>query len=170
MQEALEVLVGPDAQGLSASTIARLKQTWGAEYETWCQRRIDNEQWVYIWVDGIYSGLRADQHRLCALVVIGVTSEGEKQLLAIEDGVRESTQSWREVLLHLKTRGLNAPRMAIGDGALGFWGALEEIYSTTCQQRCWVHKTRNVLNALPKRVQPKAKQALHQIWQAETGL
>jgi putative transposase len=168
MQVALEALVGPEAKGLSASTVARLKQTWREEYDTWRQRRVDDEQWVYIWVDGIYSGLRAEQQRLCALVVIGVNSRGEKQLLAIEDGVRESTQSWREILLHLKTRGLNAPALAIGDGAMGFWGALEEIYPSTQPQRCWVHKTRNVLNALPKSVQPKAKQALHEIWRADT--
>lgn len=168
MQAALEVLVGPEAKGLSASTIARLKQTWREEYATWRQRRVDEKQWVYLWVDGIYSGLRADQQRLCALVVIGVTSQGEKQLLAIDDGVRESTQSWRELLLNLKARGLTAPVLAIGDGAMGFWGALEEIYPSTQQQRCWVHKTRNVLNALPKSGQPKAKQALHEIWGAET--
>lgn len=168
MQPALEALVGPEAKGLSASTVARLKQAWGAEYDLWRQQRLDDEDWVYIWVDGIYSGLRAEQQRLCALVVIGVTSQGEKRLLAIDDGVRESTQSWREVLLPLKARGLSAPTVAIGDGALGFWGALEEIYPTTRHQRCWVHKTRNVLNALPKSVQPKAKQALHEIWQAET--
>lgn len=168
MQAALEVLVGAEAQGLSASTVARLKQTWRAEYHTWRQRRLDKDEWAYIWADGIYSGLRAEEHRLCALVVIGVKQTGEKQLLAIEDGVRESTQSWREVLLQLKARGMNVPTVAIGDGALGFWGALEEIYPRTSQQRCWVHKTRNVLNALPKRVQSKAKQALHEIWQAET--
>lgn len=168
MQAALEALVGPEAKGLSASTVARLKQTWRDEYHTWRQRQLDEEDWVYIWIDGIYSGLRAERQRLCALVVIGVTSKGEKQLLAIEDGMRESTQSWREVLLHLKARGMNSPALAIGDGALGFWGALEELYPTTRQQRCWVHKTRNVLNALPKSVQPKAKQALHDIWQAET--
>jgi len=168
MQAALEALVGPEAKGLSASTVARLKQVWQAEYDTWRQRRLDDEQWVYIWVDGIYSGLRAENQRLCALVVIGVNAQGEKQLLAIEDGVRESTQSWREVLLNLQARGLNAPALAIGDGAMGFWGALEEIYPSTRQQRCWVHKTRNVLNALPKSGQPKAKQALHEIWQAET--
>jgi len=168
MQTALEALVGPEAKGLSASTVARLKQTWREEYQTWRQQCLDKENWVYIWVDGIYSGLRADHQRLCALVVIGVTSQGEKQLLAIKDGVRESTQSWREVLLQLKARGLSAPAVGIGDGALGFWGALEEIYPTTRHQRCWVHKTRNVLNALPKSVQPKAKQALHEIWQAET--
>lgn len=168
MQTALEALVGPEAKGLSASTVARLKQTWRTEYQTWRQQRLDEETWVYVWVDGIDSGLRADDQRLCALVVIGVTSQGEKQLLAIEDGVRESTQSWREVLLQLKARGMKTPTVAIGDGALGFWGALEEVYPTTQPQRCWVHKTRNVLNALPKSVQPKAKQALHEIWQAET--
>lgn len=168
MQTALEALVGPEAKGLSASTVARLKQTWRTEYQTWRQQRLDEETWVYVWIDGIYSGLRADDQRLCALVVIGVTSQGEKQLLAIEDGVRESTQSWREVLLQLKACGMKAPTVAIGDGALGFWGALEEVYPTTQPQRCWVHKTRNVLNALPKSVQPKAKQALHEIWQAET--
>jgi transposase-like protein len=168
MQTALEVLVGPEAQGLSASTVARLKQTWREEYASWRHRRLEEDEWVYIWVDGIYSGLRAEEHRLCALVVIGVNRQGEKQLLAIEDGVRESTQSWREVLLHLKTRGLTAPAVAIGDGALGFWGALDEIFPSTKPQRCWVHKTSNILNALPKSVHSKAKQALHEIWQAET--
>ena len=168
MQGALETLVGPEAKGLSASTVSRLKQVWRAEYDVWRQRRVDHEQWVYIWVDGIYSGLRAEQQRLCALVVIGMNAQGEKQFLAIEDGVRESTQSWREVLLNLKARGLNAPALAIGDGAMGFWGALEEIYPSTPQQRCWCHKTSNVLNALPTSVQPKAKHALQEIWQAET--
>jgi transposase-like protein len=168
MQQALEMLVGPEAKGLSASTVGRLKHTWRAEYDTWRQRRIDDEQWVYIWVDGIYSGLRAEHQRLCALVVIGVNSQGDKQFLAIEDGVRESTQSWRELLLNLKARGLNAPALAIGDGAMGFWGALEEIYPSTRQQRCWCHKTNNVLNALPTSMQPKAKQALHEIWRADT--
>ncbi len=168
MQPALEVLVGPEAKGLSASTVARLKQIWREEYAVWRQRRLDADQWVYIWVDGIYSGLRAEQQRLCALVVIGMNVHGEKHLLAMEDGIRESTQSWREVLLHLKARGLTAPALAIGDGALGFWAALEEIFPGTRHQRCWCHKTQNVLNALPKSVQPKAKQALQDIWQSET--
>ena len=168
MQVALEALVGPEAKGLSASTVARLKQVWREEYDIWRHRRLDADQWVYLWVDGIYSGLRAETQRLCALVVIGMNAQGEKHLLAIEDGIRESTQSWREVLLTLKARGLTAPALAIGDGAMGFWGALEEIYPSTQQQRCWCHKTRNVLNALPKSVQPKAKQALHEIWQAPT--
>jgi transposase-like protein len=168
MQPALEALVGPEAKGLSASTVARLKQLWREEYAIWRQRRLNVDQWVYIWVDGIYSGLRAEQQRLCALVVIGMNVHGEKHLLAMEDGIRESTQSWREVLLALKGQGLTAPALAIGDGALGFWAALEEIFPGTRHQRCWCHKTQNVLNALPKSVQPKAKQALQEIWRAET--
>jgi len=167
MQPALEALVGPKAKGLSASTVARLKQIWREEYAVWRQQRLDADQWVYIWVDGIYSGLRAEQQRLCALVVIGMNVHGEKQLLAMEDGMRESTQSWREVLLQLKGRGLTAPALAIGDGALGFWAALEEIFPGTRHQRCWCHKTQNVLNALPKSMQPKAKQALQEIWRSE---
>lgn len=168
MGAALEVLVGPEAKGLSASTVSRLKQTWAQEYRQWNERRLDRDQWVYIWADGVYSGLRAEQAKLCALVIIGVNERGEKHFLAIEDGVRESTQSWREVLLNLKSRGLNMPKLAIGDGAMGFWAALEEVLPETRQQRCWMHKTMNVLNCLPKATQPKAKQALHNIWQAET--
>ena len=118
--------------------------------------------------DGAYSGLRAEQTKLCALVVIGVNERGDKHFLSIEDGVRESTQGWRDVLLKLKSRGMNAPLLAIGDGALGFWAALEEIYGETRQQRCWMHKTMNVLNCFPKSSQAKAKQSLHSIWHAET--
>ena len=168
MHAALEALVGPQAKGLSAATVSRLEQHWGEDYEAWRQRRWNKDRWVYIWVDGIYSGLRAEQQRLCALVVVGVNERGEKHFLAIEDGVRESTQSWREVLLGLKHRGLQAPELAVGDGALGFWAALEEIFPQTRPQRCWMHKTGNVLNVLPKSVQPKAKRALHDIWQAAT--
>ena len=168
MGEALEVLVGPEAKGLSASTVSRLKQVWAEEYSSWCEARLDRDRWVYVWADGVYSGLRAEQAKLCSLVVIGVNERGEKHFLAIEDGVRESTQSWREVLLKLKSRGMNVPELAIGDGAMGFWAALEEVYGDTRQQRCWMHKTVNVLNYLPKSTQPKAKQALHDIWQAET--
>jgi len=168
MEAALRVLVGPQAQGLSASTVSRLKQGWAEEYRAWNERRVDQDRWVYLWADGVYSGLRAEETKLCALVIIGVNERGEKHFLAIEDGVRESTQSWREVLLQLKSRGLNPAQLAIGDGAMGFWAALEEIYPTTRQQRCWVHKTMNVLNGLPKLAQPKAKRALHDIWQAET--
>jgi transposase-like protein len=167
MREALKVLVGPSATGLSPSVVSRLKQVWAKEYDTWCDERLDKDRWVYVWADGVYSGLRAEQTKLCALVVIGVNERGQKRFLAIEDGVRESTQSWREVLLKLKSRGMNIPELAIGDGAMGFWAALEEVYPESSQQRCWMHKTLNVLNCLPKSVQPKAKQALHNIWQAE---
>ena len=168
MSEALAVLVGQEATGLSASTVSRLKQVWAEQYSRWREARLDKERWVYIWADGVYSGLRAEQAKLCALVVVGVNERGEKHFLAIEDGVRESTQSWREVLLGLQSRGMNAPELAIGDGAMGFWAALEEIYPKTRQQRCWMHKTMNVLNYLPKSTQAKAKQSLHEIWQAET--
>jgi transposase-like protein len=168
MEAALEVLVGPEAKGLSASTVSRLKHSWAQEYQEWQKSRLDKDRWVYVWADGVYSGLRAEQTKLCALVVIGVNDRGEKRFLAIEDGARESTQSWREVLLKLKARGMNVPRLAIGDGAMGFWAALEEVYSDTRQQRCWMHKTMNVLNGLPTSAQPKAKQALHEIWQADT--
>ena len=168
MGEALKVLLGPQAEGFSAGTISRLKQVWGQEYRDWNEERLDKDRWVYVWADGVYSGLRAEQAKLCALVVIGVNERGEKHFLAIEDGVRESTQSWREVLLKLKSRGMNAPKLAIGDGAMGFWAALEEVYPDSRQQRCWMHKTMNVLNCLPKSLQAKAKQALHNIWQAAT--
>ena len=168
MQEALEVLVGPEAKGLSASVISRLKREWEAEYADWCRRDVGRDRWVYVWADGIYSGLRAEHRKLCVLVIIGVNERGEKHFLAIEDGVRESTQSWREVLLDLKKRGLKVPpKLAVGDGALGFWAALDEVYPETRHQRCWVHKTANVLNYLPKTVQPKVKKALQEIWMAE---
>ena len=168
MGAALEVLVGLQAKGLSASTVSRLKQVWAGEYRDWCEEPLDQDRWIYVWADGVYSGLRGEQAKLCALVMIGVNEHGKKRFLAIEDGVRESTQSWREVLLKLKSRGMNVPELAIGDGAMGFWAALDEVYPETRQQRCWMHKTMNVLNCLPKSSQPKAKQALHNIWQAET--
>jgi len=166
MQSALAALVGPEAKGLSANVVGRLKRQWEEDYKDWCTRKVKDE-WVYLWADGIYSGLRGDEGKLCCLVVIGVNSRGQKHFLAIEDGVRESKQSWREVLLSLKQRGLEGPKLAIGDGALGFWAALKEIYPETRCQRCWMHKTGNVLNYLPKSVQPKAKQAIHEIWMAE---
>ena len=168
MDAALKVLVGPQALGLSASTLSRLKQVWADEYHNWRKERLDKDKWVYVWADGIYSGLRGEEEKLCALVIIGVNERGEKQFLAIEDGVRESTQSWREVLLQLKSRDMNEPKLAIGDGAMGFWAALEEVFPGSRQQRCWMHKSMNVLNCLPKSSQPKAKSALHEIWQAET--
>ncbi len=168
MGAALKVLLGPEAKGLSANTVSRLKRDWARDYDAWRELSLDKEPWIYIWADGVYSGLRGEQDKLCALVIIGVNARGEKHFLAIEDGVRESKQSWREVLLNLKSRGMNAPKLAIGDGAMGFWAALEEVFPRTRQQRCWQHKTMNVLNCLPKLSQPKAKKALHDIWQAET--
>ena len=167
MQSTLEAIVGPEAKGLSANVVGRLKRQWETEYKDWCTRMVADE-WVYIWADGIYSGLRGDDGKLCCLVIIGVNSRGQKHFLAIEDGVRESKQSWREVLLSLQQRGLRQPpKLAVGDGALGFWAALEEVYPATRIQRCWMHKTGNVLNYLPKSVQEKAKQGLHDIWMAE---
>lgn len=158
----------PEAKGMSASTVSRLKQQWSKEYESWCDSPLEDDQWVYVWVDGIHSGLRAEDTKLCALVVIGVNERGEKRFLAIEDGDRESTQSWREVLLKLKRRGMNAPQLAIGDGALGFWNAIDEIYPDTRHQRCWVHKTANVLNKVPKAMQVSVKKALQEIWMADS--
>lgn len=169
MAAALSVLVGEQARGLSAPVVSRLKLKWQSEHRRWCARRLDAERWVYLWVDGIYSGLRGENGRLCALVVMGVNERGQKRFLAIEDGVRESAQSWREVLLGLKARGLEIPpELAVGDGALGFWAALEEIYPQTRPQRCWMHQSTNVLNDLPKSVQPKAKALLQEIWMAPT--
>jgi transposase-like protein len=168
MSEALKVLVGPEAEGLSASTVARLKQTWAKEYDEWRVKPLDGDRWVYVWADGIYSGLRSEDAKLCALVITGVNERGEKHFLAIADGMRESTQSWREVLLKLKSRGMNAPLLAVGDGAMGFWAALDEVFPETKHQRCWMHKTGNVLNCLPKTSQPEAKRMLHDIWQADT--
>jgi len=167
--EALSALLGPDAPGLSAPTISRLKQGWEQEYEAWRLRDLSAKRYVYIWADGIYCNVRFDDARLCLLLLIGATEDGKKELIAVEDGYRESEQSWLELLMGLKARGLEVePKLAVGDGALGFWKALAQVYGNTRQQRCWVHKTANVLNYLPKSVQPKAKQALHQIWMAET--
>lgn len=168
MGNAVKALLGPNAQGFSANTVSRLKRAWAKEYDGWREESLDKDDWVYIWADGIHSGLRGEEDKLCALVIVGVNARGQKKFLAIEDGVRESTQSWREVLLKLKERGMSGPRLAIGDGAMGFWAALDEIYPTTRHQRCWQHKTMNVLNCFPKLSQPKAKKALHNIWQAET--
>lgn len=168
-QEALAALLGPNAKGLSAGTISRLKKDWIAEQEKWGKRDLSLKHYVYIWADGVYFHVRGDNDRACVLVLIGVTDKGKKELIAIEDGFRESTQSWRELLLSVKQRGLKkAPKLAIGDGALGFWKAISEIYPETRHQRCWVHKTANVLNKLPKSVQPKVKEALINIYMAET--
>jgi putative transposase len=167
--EALAALLGTGASGLSPATITRLKKVWTQEYEVWRRRDVSMKRYVYFWVDGVYMNVRMDQEAQCLLVMIGARADGTKELVAIEDGYRESTQSWRELLLDLKRRGLKvAPKLAIGDGALGFWKAVSEVYSQTRHQRCWVHKTANVLNKLPKSQQPKAKQRLHEIYLAET--
>lgn len=167
--EALAALLGPDAPGLSASTITRLKADWWEEYERWSRRDLSAKAYVYLWADGVYFTPRMDEDRQCMLVIIGADEWGNKDVLGLIDGFRESTQSWRELLLDLKRRGLEtAPKLAVGDGAMGFWAALHEVYGKTRVQRCWVHKTANVLNALPKSVQPKAKAHLNDIWMAET--
>jgi putative transposase len=166
--EALTALLGKDAPGLSAATISRLKTVWEDEYKKWQQRDLSNKRFVYFWIDGIYCNVRMDD-RQCLLVIIGATEDGHKELVAIEGGIRESEQSWIEVLVDLKRRGLQtAPELAIGDGSLGFWKALSRTYDTTRWQRCWVHKTSNILNKLPKSIQAKAKDKLHQIWMADS--
>jgi len=170
--EALQSLLGTDAKGLSPNVIVRLKEKWGQEYEEWSRRDLSGEEFVYVWADGIHVNVRLEDEgnqKQCLLVLMGATAEGRKELIAVIDGVRESKQSWQELLLDLKQRGLsNPPKLAVGDGALGFWAALREVYPTTKEQRCWVHKTANVLNKMPKALQAKAKSDLHQIWLAET--
>jgi len=167
-QEALAALLGPNAVGLSSTTISRLKADWWEDYERWQRRDLSARRIVYVWADGVYFQPRMEDKQ-CVLVLIGADEWGRKEILGLTDGYRESTQSWRELLLDLKRRGLNhAPDLAVGDGALGFWAALREVFGATAEQRCWFHKTGNVLNAMPKSVQAKAKGHLHDIWQAET--
>ena len=169
-EEALAALLGKDAPGLSASTIARLKKVWLDEHQHWRKRDLSAKRYVYVWADGIYLQTRLEDVKQCILVIIGATPEGKKELLGFTDGARESAQDWRELLLDLKNRGLViAPELAVADGALGFWKALGELWPTTREQRCWVHKTANVLNKLPKSQQPKAKRSLQEIWMAETS-
>ena len=167
--EALAALLGRDAPGLSAGTISRLKAVWQEEHAQWERRSLAHKRYVYLWVDGIHFGVRMEEANQCILVVMGATAEGKKELVALTDGFRESEASWKELLLDLKRRGLkHDPQLAIGDGALGFWKALPQVFGATRDQRCWVHKTANVLNKLPKYLQPKAKSDLHQIWMANT--
>jgi len=170
--EALQALLGPEAAGLSATTIVRLKEKWKMEWSEWSKRSLEGKQYVYLWADGVYFNVRLEEpnnRQQCILVLMGATVEGKKELLALTDGYRESEQSWKELLLEVKHRGLTQePRLATGDGALGFWAALQKVYPTTRWQRCWVHKTANVLNKLPKSLQAKAKAMLHDIWMAET--
>jgi putative transposase len=167
-QAALPVLLGEDAAGLSPTTITRLTAGWETEYHAWRTRSLADTDYVYVWVDGVHFRVRLEEDRLCTLVMIGVRPDGKKELLAVEDGYRESTDSWSTVLRDLKRRGLRAPVVAIGDSALGFWAAVGQVWPDTREQRCWVHRLANVLDKLPKRLQPKAKQALHAIMQAPT--
>jgi len=168
-QQALVALLGTDAPNLSADAVLRLCKSWRQEQERWEQRDLSTRRYVYLWADGVYFQARMDEASQCMLVIIGATPEGRKELVGFTDGYRESAQSWRELLVDLKARGLAiAPELATADGGLGFWAALREVFPTTKEQRCWVHKTANILNAMPKAVQPRAKQDLHQIWMAET--
>jgi putative transposase len=165
--EALEALLGPDIPGLSASTISRLKETWQDELKSWQHRDLSSKRYVYFWVDGIYFEVRLEEAKQCMLVIMGADATGKKELVGLWDGYRESEQSWKELLLDLKQHGLqHSPSLAIGDGALGFWKAMRQVYGETRRQRCWVHKTGNVLNYLPKGKQQQAKQHLHEIWMA----
>ena len=161
--EGLEALLGPKAAGLSATTINRLLKGWQDEYRAWRKRSLKGKEYVYIWADGVYFNVRLEQDRLACLVIIGVRPDGRKEVVALEDGYRESKESWISVLRDLKRRGLPAPVLAIADGALGFWAALREVYPETQEQRCWVHKIANALDKLPKRLQPRAKAMLHEI-------
>jgi len=167
--EALSSILGPNAAGLSATNIVRLKQGWEKEYEAWSKRDLSGKRYVYWWADGIYFNVRLDKNRPCILVIMGATESGKKELLAVWDGERESKASWQTVLRDLKRRGLSAgAKLATGDGALGFWAALEEEYPDTQEQRCWVHKTANILDKMPKRVQPDAKTLIHEMYMAST--
>ena len=170
-QEALAALLGKDAPNLSPSVIARLRSDWQAEYERWQKRDLSARRYVYLWADGIYLQARLEPQAECMLVIIGATPEGKKELVGFQVGTRESAQSWRELLVGLKARGLAiAPELAIGDGALGFWKALEEVFPTARHQRCWVHKAANVLNKLPKSLHANARQDLREIWLAPDRL
>ena len=166
-QEVLSALLGQDAPNLSPAVIARLKGEWEADYERWLKRDLSARRYVYVWADGVYLQARMEPQAECMLVIIGATPEGRKELVGFQVGLRESAQSWRELLVDVKARGLAiAPEVAVGDGALGFWKALEEVFPSTRHQRCWVHKVANVLNKLPKSVQRNARQGLREIWMA----
>ena len=167
--EALQSILGRDVPGLSASTITRLKSTWEHDYRDWSKRSLEGKQYVYVWADGVHFNIRLEEDRQCILVLMGATKDGRKELIGIADGYRESAQSWKELLLDIKSRGFDVdPKLATGDGALGFWKAVREVWPATREQRCCVHKTANVLDKLPKRLQPAAKEKLHEIWMADT--
>lgn len=164
--EALEALLGSEATGFSATTITRLLKTWQDDYQAWRKRSLEGKEYVYVWADGVYFNVRLEEDRLACLVIVGVRPDGRKEVIALEDGYRESTESWASVLRDLKRRGMPAPILAIGDGNLGFWAALREVYPETQEQRCWKHKVANVLDKLPKRLQARAKEMLHEIMYA----
>ena len=166
MAGVLEVVLGEGAKKLTPAVVSSLKKEWTSSFDTWGKRDLSGTRFTYIYADGIYQPIRGDNPKLCVLVILGVDDTGSKHLVALEDGVRESIQSWREVLLDLASRGMQAPALAVGDGALGFWGALEEVFGTTAHQRCWFHKSGNVLNYLPTSVQAKARTDLSEIWMA----
>jgi transposase-like protein len=166
--EALESILGKNASGLSATNVVRLKEIWKQDYEHWRKRDLSTKRYVYVWADGIHFNVRLDDERTCILVLIGATQDGKKELLAVHDGYRESKLSWQELLQDLKARGLrHAPAVAVGDGGLGFWAALREQFPSTKEQRCWVHKTANVLDKMPKGVQSKAKKMIHDMYLSE---
>ena len=168
-QEALAAILGPDAAGLSAKSIERLLKTWERDYEEWRDRDLSGKRYVYFWADGIYFNVRLDDERVCVLVVIGTLEDGTKELVGISMGYRESKLSWKDLLMRMKRNGLSdAPRLAVADGALGFWSALDEVFPETVEQRCWVHKTANILDKMPKSVQPAAKARIHEMYLAET--
>jgi transposase-like protein len=164
--EALEVLLGSEASGFSATTITRLLSVWQEEYKAWRKRSLAGKEYVYIWADGVYFNIRLEEDRLACLVIVGVLPDGRKEVIALEDGYRESTESWASVLRDLKRRGMTAPVLAVGDGNLGFWAALRDVFPETREQRCWKHKIANVLDKLPKRLQARAKEQLHEIMYA----
>ena len=169
---ALSALIGEGAKGFSSSTIVRLKQIWEEEYETWSKRDLTGKQYAYFWIDGIHFNVRLDDDKSCILVIMGADSQGNKELIAVSDGHRESKISWKEILLDLRNRGLTVdPKLVIGDGALGFWAAARETYGTTTrEQRCWVHKTANILDKMPKSQQGKAKSMIHEMYMSDTKL
>jgi len=167
--EALAAILGEGAAGLSPTNIVRLKKVWEDEYQEWSKRDLSAKHYVYIWADGVYFNVRLEDERICMLVLMGALPDGTKELIAVLDGFRESAESWREMLRNLKGRGLEKPpSVAVGDGALGFWKALDEIFPATRRQRCWVHKTANTLDKLPKSVQPHAKTMIHEMYMAPT--
>jgi len=169
MPEALQPILGPDASGVSPSTVVRLSEVWQEQHRQWSERDLRDKRYAYWWVDGIYFNVRLSEDRPCLLVIVGALQDGRKELVAILDGERESKLSWLELLRDLKRRGVkDGPALAIGDGALGFWSAVSEQYPKTRRQRCWVHKTANVLDKMPKHLQAEAKTLLHRMYQSPT--